>query len=676
MYSNISDDYPCFSDLLTLSAQNGLPEKAVDAAADPIIVFDRDQKIVLANKAAGLLHNAKTSVIGGKCWELFNKSAVSCERPEETCWFKQVMETGEVMKIVVPLCSPGGETKMISVTASPICDATNEITNIIITLRDIVHEEGTTPEITIKTQQRLAESDLFIKSLLDSLGEGVIVLDPLYRIVEANRKFLEISGRHKADVLGKHCYQISHDFDVPCWSLKNGGHECPSKIAIETGKPAAAIHIHKDEQRRNHYIEINAFPLKNRKGEIFQLIETHTDITDKRLLENKLIQAQKMESIGTLAGGIAHDLNNILTPILGNAELALMRMTETDPSYNEFKEIQMAAGRAANLIGQILAFSRRQILQKKNVNMNDIVENLIKMLNRLIREDVVMKIMLGDELWNVSADAQQLEQVILNLVVNARDAMPGGGQLIIETQNLANVDNICHTCGERMSGAFVLLMVSDTGIGIDSKIMNMIFEPFFTTKATGIGTGLGLSTVHGIMHQHKAHVNFYSEVGHGTTFKVYFPKSEDTEVGGGGGVQQPVRTIPRGKETILVVDDSKSVRGMIEKMLSSCGYTILTAENGEAAMEIFEQHKKNIDLLLTDIVMPAMGGKELAENLLSVKSDLSVLFTSGYSLNAVHEHFVLKKGIEYIQKPLTLENLTTKVRELLDVATKRSAVTS
>lgn len=527
----------------------------------------------------------------------------------------------------------------------------------LISIRDLT--EGS------EVQEHIAESTWFIKALLDSLGEGVLIIDPEYRIIETNKKFLEISGTLKTDVLGKFCYKVSHDSDLACWAIEDGDHECPTKIAFETGKSASAIHIHKDDQKKDHFVEVKAFPLKDDQGEIFQVIETHTDITEKKNLQNKLAQAEKMQAIGTLAGGIAHDLNNVLTPIQGNAELALMQMSEEEPFRQEFEEIHESAKRASNLIRQILAFTRQQILQKKHVNMNIIIENLTKMLNRLIREDVALETSLEQNLWNIFADPAQLDQVIINLVVNARDAMPDGGKIIIETQNLSQVDNFCHTCGEWMSGDYVLVMLSDTGTGIDPQIMNSIFEPFFTTKEMGLGTGMGLSTVQGIMHQHNAHINYYSEQDLGTTFKIYFPRSEFEE-SDKLDTGQAKKALPRGNETILVVDDNDGVRIMIEKALVACGYTALSAENGFDAINVFKQHKKDIALLLTDIVMPGMGGKELAKKLWKIRPRLPVLFTSGYSLNAVHEQFVLKEDIEYIQKPVSIENLANKVRSVID----------
>jgi len=515
--------------------------------------------------------------------------------------------------------------------------------------------------------EKLGEANRFTKALLDSMGEGVLVLDTDYRIVETNKRFMEITEKRSEDIIGQYCYKVSHNSDVPCWLSAEGEHECPSKIAIETGKPVSFVHVHYDEHTRKHFVDVRAFPLKNDEGEVFQVIETHTDITDRKNLEDRLLQAQKMESLGTMAGGIAHDLNNILTPIIGNAELAMATISKENPLHNFFQEIHNAAGRAAALVRHILAFSRRQLLDKKTLSLNPIVQNLYGMLKRVIHEDIQLELCLDEDLWQISADQTQIEQIIINLAVNARDAMPKGGRLIIETQNSANVDNVCHTCGEPLSGSYVLLMVSDSGVGIDPKVINHIFDPFFTTKELGKGTGMGLSTIMGIMHQHNGHVNVYSEPGLGSTFKVYFPKHQespgDEAAGPGGGIQAGPAT---GSETILVVDDDSSVRDMVARILERFGYTVLSAANGEKALEIFEQNSDRVALVLTDIVMPGMGGTALMERIEEVRAGVPVIFMSGYSLNAIHHKFVLKKGIICLPKPPSMEELLEKVRSTID----------
>lgn len=558
-----------------------------------------------------------------------------------------------------------GTTFWSRVRALPITLPNNNGSIGLISVRDIAEDSS--------NEERLGQSTRFTRALLDSMGEGVLILDTDFRIVETNKKFLEISQLQSDEVIGEHCYKISHNSEVPCWEIEHGGsHDCPTRIALETGRAASAIHVHTDARKRKHYVEVRAFPLKDETGKVFQVIETHTDITERKSLEERLQQAEKMEAIGTMAGGIAHDFNNILTPIIGNADLAMDAMSPADSWYEEFKEIKYAAGRAAELVRHILAFSRRQVLEKKRVNMSDVVRNLAKILTRVIHENVALETDLASDLWDISADPTQLEQIIVNLSVNARDAMPNGGKLLIETRNIHGLDSICHTCGEPMSGSYVLLMVSDNGTGIDEKILPHIFDPFFTTKKLGEGTGMGLSTVLGIMHQHDGHINVYSEAGLGSTFKVYFPKYEVPE-----GQTDGENALPEkgekllSKETILLVDDDSSVLRMLTRILSKSGYTILAASNGEEALTLFEQNRDTVDLVLTDVVMTGMGGRVLVEEIHAIRPDVPALFMSGYSLNAVHHKYILDKGIAYIQKPPTMEELLGKVREVLASSKKK-----
>jgi PAS domain S-box-containing protein len=555
-----------------------------------------------------------------------------------------------------------GSTFWSRTKALPIMLPSNNGSIGLISIRDI--DDDPTEE------EMLGQSSRFVKALMDSMGEGILVLDTDFRIVETNKKFLEISQLRSENVIGEHCYRISHGSEVPCWEIKQGGsHECPTRTALQNGRVTAAIHVHSDAKKRKHYVEVKAFPLKDETGKVFQVIETHTDITERKNLEDRLQQSEKMEAIGTMAGGIAHDFNNLLTPIIGNAEIALASMSPDDPWFEEFKEIKYSGERAAELINHILAFSRRQVLEKKEVNLNTVVQNLVKMLKRVIPENVSLETDLMEGLWEISADPTQLEQIIVNLSVNARDAMPNGGKLLIETRNIPRLDSICHTCGEQLSGSYVVLMVSDNGTGIDDEIIAHIFDPFFTTKKLGEGTGMGLSTVLGIMHQHDGHINLYSETGLGTTFKVYFPKSETRDAKADeSGTQSGTENKLTCRETILLVDDDASVLRMLARMLSRFGYTILSASNGEEALGVFQKNREAIDLVLTDVVMPGMGGRVLMEEIHAIRPEVPSLFMSGYSLNAVHHKYILEKGIDYIQKPPTMDELLQKVRTILDRA--------
>ena len=389
------------------------------------------------------------------------------------------------------------------------------------------------------------------------------------------------------------------------------------------------------------------------------------DISSQKNMEAQLRQAQKMEAVGTLAGGVAHDFNNLLTTIIGNAELALMQIYKGDPLNEYIEEIKNAGNTAASLTRQLLTFSRKQMIQPKVLSINRILHDMEKMLRRLIREDIEMVLDLDSELWPVNIDPGQIEQVSMNLVVNAGDAMPKGGKLLIETANVHLDRTYFRNHGvENTSGAYVMLALTDNGTGMDKKTRDRIFEPFFTTKEMGQGTGLGLSTVYGIMKQNNGYVWVYSEPGKGTTFKVYFPKAGADEVS--DTEEQVGDDLLIGSETILVVEDSKTLLKITQKMLEKYGYRILTAQNGREALEVFSGHDGPIHLILTDVVMPKMGGQDLVEKIQSEKPEVKLVYMSGYTDRAISDNGMLHKDVNFIQKPFSSNDLVRKVREVLN----------
>jgi signal transduction histidine kinase len=380
--------------------------------------------------------------------------------------------------------------------------------------------------------------------------------------------------------------------------------------------------------------------------------------------KDQLAQAQKMEAVGLLAGGVAHDFNNLLMVITGRSELLLLRLGPEDAVRQDLELIKSTGQRAADLTRQLLAFSRKQVLQPKVLNLNGIVQGLAPMLERLIGEDIELHAALDPALGSVKADPGQIEQVIMNLAVNARDAMPDGGQLTIETSNV-ELDAACasHRVGAR-PGPHVMLAVTDTGYGMDENTRARIFEPFFTTKEVGKGTGLGLSTVHGIVNQSGGTIWVYSEPGRGTTFKIYLPRTTDDVNGLGCG--RAVTPPALGSETILLVEDEKGVRDLVRDVLQARGYTVLEAGHGIEALAVARRHNGPIDLLLTDVVMPRMGGPELAECLVALRPGLKILYMSGYTERTVVHHRVLNSDAPYLQKPVTVDAITRRVREALD----------
>lgn len=395
------------------------------------------------------------------------------------------------------------------------------------------------------------------------------------------------------------------------------------------------------------------------------ILGTAQDITERKRLEEQLHHAQKMESIGTLAGGIAHDFNNLLTAIIGNAQLGLANMADDDPAKDRFIEIEKAGKRAGELTRQLLIFSRRQKIERRLININDTIGDFLKMLHRIIGEDVEVRFLTDAGLPMVLIDPGQIEQVIMNLAVNARDAMAHGGQLIIEIHTVMLDDMYCNEHAFVTPGPYVQIVISDTGSGMDAETQQRIFEPFFTTKEVGKGTGLGLATVYGIIKQHDGFIQVYSEVGHGTTFKIYLPMSKNSFT----GVLPEVQTKPvGGSETILLVEDEAGLRRLAREILSGLGYTVLTAEDGRQAIDIYNSSKDHIDLMLVDVIMPRMGGREVYERLQQMGSHIPVVFMTGYSTEMFQSNFIEDKGATLIQKPYSPISLGHKIREVLNAS--------
>jgi PAS domain S-box-containing protein len=517
-----------------------------------------------------------------------------------------------------------------------------------------------------RAEEALRESEEKYKELYEEAPMGYMEYDNKGRITKVNRRELEMLGYTAEEVVGE-----------PAWNFvmeKEKGQELiKAKLAGDKppSKDLERTYIRKDGTTFPGLIQDAIF--KDRSGRIMGIRSTILDITERKRaekerekLEAQLRQAQKMEAAGRLAGGVAHDFNNMLGIIIGNVELAKMEVEPSEPIHNELQEIQKAAQRSANIVRQLLAFARKQTVSPKVVDLNDAVSGMLKMLRRLIGEEIELAWIPGHDLWPVKIDPSQVDQILANLAVNARDAIAGVGKVTVETANAVFDESYCREHEEALPGKHVLLALSDTGSGMTPEIMEHLFDPFFTTKEVGKGTGLGLATVYGIVKQNKGFIYVYSELGKGTTFKIYLPKLE------GEAVVAPEKTdekkIPKGTETVLVAEDEGALLNLARAILTRQGYTVLTARTPSEALSLAEEHQGEIHLLLTDVVMPEMNGRELMEKLYAKRPNIKGLFMSGYTANVVAHHGVLDKGVHFIEKPFSPIALGEKVREVLDKA--------
>ncbi len=509
------------------------------------------------------------------------------------------------------------------------------------------------------TERRVAEESLRLQSAaLHAAADAIMITDRAGVIEWVNPAFTQLTGYTAEEALGK-----------PPRDLVKSGKHAPAFfkefwetiLARQTWR-GEIINRRKDGSLYTERQTVT--PILDASGAITHFVAIKNDITERLQLEAQYRQAQKMESVGHLASGIAHDFNNLLTVINGMSQLVLTEVSKVDAVYADVQEILHAGERAATLTRQLLAFSREQILEPRVMNFNTVVARMESLLRRLLGEDIDLVVVPTPGLGNVKADPGQIEQVITNLAVNARDAMPQGGRLTIETQNVTIDKDVARQLGVTMpSGSYVLLAVSDSGGGMDEATRARIFEPFFTTKGPGKGTGLGLSTVYGIVKQSHGFIWVYSEVGQGTSFKIYLPQVTEAA---GSDRPRPTVVSSSGTETILLAEDNAGLRKLATRVLEPAGYTVLGAATGEEALRLLERHEEPVHLLLSDVVMPGMSGRHLAEHLAQTRPGMKVLYMSGYTSDTIVRHGVLEAHVPFINKPFTAAALLQKVREVLD----------
>ena len=521
-----------------------------------------------------------------------------------------------------------------------------------VALIDITERKLTEVALKVREEKHRKVSQEF-NTLLDNLPDGIVQFAPDNRVIWANRSMAEMVKYDESQLKEKRCFQLF-------WSRGEICGSCPVARSFQSGNLEEGNITTPD----GRLLELRAVPILDESGKVESVIQVIRDISEHKKLEKQFRQAQKMEAIGTFAGGIAHDFNNILTAISGYGYLSQITMGPDDPQQENIRNILEGADRAAHLTKDLLIFSRKQVSEKRPIDLNGIVGIVEKFLLRIIGEDIICKLVLHGEPAVVFADTHQLEQVLLNLATNARDAMPGGGNLTITSETINIGDDFVRIHGYGAPGRYALLTVSDTGEGMDEATRKNIFEPFYTTKEMGRGTGLGLAVVYGIIKQHDGYINVYSEPGIGTTFKIYLPliTSEVRDV-----ERAPEKEIlSKGTETILLAEDDESVRSLIGIVLKQEGYTVIEAVDGVDAVNKFMENSEKIDLLITDLIMPTMNGKEAYDEMKIRRPDLKAIFASGYAPDAIRQKMSLDSDVELIPKPIMPYALLKIVRSLLD----------
>jgi two-component system, cell cycle sensor histidine kinase and response regulator CckA len=511
------------------------------------------------------------------------------------------------------------------------------------------------------TERKRSEEAVFLRDkAIAAIEQGLIITDaqqPDNPIIFVNAAFEKITGYSQAEALGKNCLFLQGPESDPLAVQR-------IRKTMEAKQSCNVELINYRKDGKSFWANLAFSPVRDSHGEVTNFVGVQTDITERKILECQLDQAQKMEVVGRLAGGIAHDFNNLLTAILGYSHVLLSSLDPKDLNRAPVEEIKKAGERAASLTQQLLAFSRRQILQPRLLDPNRIVLDVQKMLQRLIGEDIELISRPGSDIGRIKVDPSQFEQVILNLAVNARDAMPSGGKLFLETANVDMNETQVQPYRGLKPGSYVVLTVRDTGCGMDEQTRARVFEPFFTTKEIGKGTGLGLSTVYGIVKQSDGYIAVESQINKGSTFRVYLPRAEAKPTT--GATPALLSSDKRGEETVLLVEDEDSVRSLVCQVLKMSGYKVLEANNGADALDFSRQHIGKIDLLLTDMIMPQVGGRQLAEIMVIDRPGIKVIFMSGYVRPELDELLVPESTFSFLQKPFRPDALKQLVRQVLD----------
>lgn len=630
----------------TLRESQDQLKSLLDAMTDIIFVVDEDGRYLdIFSDRTEQVSQTEEKFKGRKYHEIMPKEQADIFFAK----VREVMETNRSSSLDYSLRILEKE-RYFSAHISPLRDAGGKPRATVWICRDITehkHAEYALRE-SKKKYQNLSQE---FQTVLDALPDKVTLQTPDFQVIWANSAAVRSIGKPIGEINGSHCYAIWQDRDKPC----NG---CPLLTCIESRRPVTVIFSTPDCR---HW-EIRGIPLVD-DGKIRGIVEIARDITEKKELEKQLVQSQKMEAVGTLAGGIAHDFNNLLQAIKGYTQLMLMEAQEDTVQYNDLKEVESSTNRAAELTQQLLTFSRKVESKRRPININQIVENSMKLILRTIPKMIEVNLDLTEDLNIVNADAAQIEQIILNLAVNARDAMPDGGQLTIGSRNVVLDDEFHQTNHLAEHGSYVRLTVSDTGHGMDGKTMEHIFEPFYTTKGIGEGTGLGLAMVYGIVKDHEGYIGCSSRPGKGTTFNIYIPVTEDAQY---VEAEEEREELPyMGDETILLVDDEASIRKLGKRILTRYGYNVLLAASAEEALKLYKKEHEHIDLIILDLNMPGMGGKKCIDILPEMYPEVKILVASGFPVDDATSKVIKSRCRGLIKKPYEFKKILELIRSAL-----------
>jgi len=614
-----------------------------ESSMDSIYLTRRDGPFLKVNQAAlDLFGYTSEEMIGMDIRKIYAE-------PDDRITFQQDIEKNRFLRdYEIRFKKKDGRKMDCILTSTLITDEAGNILGYQGIIRDITERK--------KMEAQLFQAKQDWEDTFNTITDMITVHDRDFNIIRANKSAEQILGLPFLNISKVKCYEYYHG--TGC-----APEGCPSCQVLKTAAPSTSELF---EPHLNRFIEIRAIPRVDENNDLSGLIHVVRDITERKKLEDQLRQAQKMEAVGQLAGGIAHDFNNILSAITGYGYLCQMKMEQSDPLRKNVEQILEAAERAATLTHSLLAFSRKQIMSLKLINLNELVKRFEKLLSRLVPEDIDFSTTCSAEDTMVMADSGQIEQVLMNLVANARDAMPDPGKLQVSTGLVDVDDQFLKLDGHGKPGKYALITVSDTGTGMDEETQRKIFEPFFTTKEQGKGTGLGLAMVYGIVKQHDGYVLVRSKPGSGTTFSIYLPLARPHDTSGAEEFDSEAVSVKGGSETILIAEDDPALRRLETTILTQVGYAVIEAVDGEDAVLKFIEHKDKIKLLILDVIMPGKNGKEVFDDIGMLSPDMKVLFMSGYAADIIGTKGLPVEGLNFINKPILPRDLLEKVRGILD----------